>query len=85
MSIYTVYDKKACVHTSPFFAINKETAIRSFYRLANDSRSDVNLFCDDYALYHVGEFYDHDGSVIPVQPVEHIVDASALIKIDKTE
>ena len=85
MFIFTVYDKKACIHTSPFFAQNKETAVRSFFRLSNDSRSDVNLFPDDYALYCVGQFCDNDGSIAPFCPVEHVVDARALIKIDKTE
>ena len=85
MFIFTVYDKKACIHTSPFFAQNKETAVRSFFRLSNDSRTDVNMFPDDYALYCVGEFHDIDGSIIPFVPVEFVVDARSLIKIDKTE
>lgn len=83
MLLFTVYDKKACIHKSQFFAVNKEDAIRSFYRLANDSRSDVNMFPDDFALYYVGEFYDHDGSFVSVQPVEHVIDAMSLIKVVK--
>lgn len=85
MLIFTVYDKKAFIHTSPFFAQNKETAVRSFFRLCNDSRTDVNMFPDDYALYCIGEFHDNDGSIVPFFPVEHVVDARALIKIDNKE
>lgn len=83
MLIFTVYDKKACVHKSQFFAATKEDAVRSFYRLANDSRSDVNCFPDDFALYYVGEFHDNDGSIVPVFPVEHVIDAMSLIKVVK--
>lgn len=83
MFIYSVYDKKACVHTSPFFAVNNETAVRSFYRLANDNRTDVNMFPDDYALYRIGEFNSDHGSVAGFVPVEHLVDANSLIKLDK--
>ena len=85
MSIFTIFDKKACIHTSPFFAPNKETAVRTLFRLVNDSRSDVNLFPDDYALYCVGEFHDHDGSIVPIVPINYIVDARSLLKIDKSE
>ena len=83
MFIFTIYDKKACTHTSPFFAINHETAIRSFYRVAHDSRSDINMFPDDFALYCVGEFDSNNGIVSPLKIIEHVVDAYALIKVDK--
>lgn len=83
MLIFSVYDKKACVHKTPFFAQCKEDAIRSFYRLANDARSDVNLFPDDFALYYIGGLDVDTGKLSGFTPVEHVVDAMALIKVDK--
>ncbi len=83
MFIYTIFDKKTPVHTSPFFADSNENAVRAFYRLANDSRSDVNMFAGDFALYRIGKFDSDSGSVSAFVPVEHIVDALSLIKLDK--
>lgn len=83
MFIYTIFDKKTPVHKSQFFAESNTDAVRSFYRLANDSRTDVNMFPGDFALYRVGELNVDTGCVSGFEPVEHIVDALSLIKVDK--
>lgn len=80
MLIFTIFDKKIPVHKSPFVVESVEDAIRSFYRVANDSRSDINMFAGDFALYRVGELDINTGHVSPVEPVEFVVDASSLIK-----
>lgn len=85
MFIYTIYDKKACSHSSQFITINDATATRSFARLVNDNRSDVCQFADDFALYCVGELDINTGIVSGFNPVKFICDGSSLIKIDKTE
>lgn len=83
MFIFAIYDKKACVYRSQFFAQDHETAVRSFYRLTNDSNSDVNMFPDDFALYCIGEFNCDSGIISPLPIVEHCVDARSLLKVDK--
>lgn len=84
MLLFTVFDKKIPVHKSPFICETTEDAIRSFYRLANDSRSDVNMFAGDFALYRVGELDLNTGHLSAFEPVEHVVDALSLIKVDKS-
>lgn len=81
MFIFSIYDKKGCFHVSQFFARSRSEAVRQFFRLANDSQSDVNMFPDEFALYCNGEFDSDTGIVSVYNPINFIVDASALIKI----
>jgi hypothetical protein len=41
------------------------------------------MFAGDFALYRIGKFDSDSGSVSAFVPVEHIVDALSLIKLDK--
>lgn len=84
MLLYSVFDKKGKYFTSPFFARSDAEAVRSFSRIANDDRTDINQFPDDFALYCNGEFHSDIGTFSGSDPVK-LVDASLLIKTDKTE
>lgn len=85
MFIYSIYDKKSVCHKSQFFAQSDADAVRTLARITNDSRSDVNMFPDDFALYCLGELNINDGSLSGIVPVKFICEAMSLIKIDKTE
>lgn len=85
MFIFTVFDKKIPVHKSPFIVETTEDAIRSFYRVANDSRSDLNMFSGDFALYRVGKLDLNSGHVSHIEPIEFVCEASSLIKPVKNE
>lgn len=85
MFIYSVYDKKGMCYRSQFFAQNDAEAIRAVARSANDSRTDLNMFSADFALYCNGEFNINSGSVAGIVPLKHIVDVNSLIRIDKVD
>lgn len=85
MFIYTVYDKKGCVHTAPFFSVNDASAVRAVGNAANDSRTDLCNYPGDFALYCVGQFDPDNGTVSGFVPVKFIVEIASLIKLDKNE
>lgn len=85
MFVYSIFDKKANVFVTPFFAWSDAEAVRSFLRLANDSRSDVNMFPDDFALYRNGKFDINNGNVSGITPVDFICNASSLLSIAQKE
>lgn len=85
MFIYSVFDKKGIFHVNQFFAQSDAEAVRIFSRLANDSRSDVAMFPDEFALYCVGEFNSDNGIVSGIIPIKFVVEAMSVLKVEKTE
>lgn len=79
MFIYSIYDKKGNFFTNSFFDHSNAEAVRKFARLSNDSRTDVNMWPDEFALYCVGKFDPDNGTVAGVDPVKFVVDAISLL------
>jgi len=75
---YSIYDRKALVYHSPFFAVSHGAAVRSFSDLANDRQTTIGRHPVDYVLFHVGQFDDSSGVLVPCTP-QHVSDASALV------
>ncbi|QCQ84904.1 nonstructural protein [Blackfly microvirus SF02] len=80
---YSVYDRKALQYHPPFFASTDGAAVRSFSDLANDPETQVGRHPGDYTLYFVGEYDDQKGHMIPMDPIGHVIDANALIRIEQ--
>lgn len=76
---YTVYDNKALVYGVPFYAPTDGSAVRSFQELANDANTTVGRHPSDFSLFCVCTYDDQNGATTPVQPLRHVVDASALL------
>lgn len=85
MFIYSVFDKKACYHKSYFFERSDAEAVRQFQRAVNDSRTDLNMFSNDFDLYCVGEFDINNGVVSGFNPIKFVCAATSLLKVDKAE
>lgn len=85
MFIYSIYDKKGCFHVNQFFAKNDAEAVRVIGRMANDSRSDLALYPDEFSLFCVGEFNSDNGSISPITPIKFVVEVMSLIKVDKMD
>lgn len=68
MQVFSIFDKKALVYNTPFFAVNDRVAVRSLCDLCSDSRSFVSKHPEDYALYFLGSFDDSTGVVAPTTP-----------------
>lgn len=79
---YSIYDRKALQYHAPFFAVTNGAAVRSLADLANDVNTTVGRHPADFVLYCVGEYDDAKGQLIVKVPLEHIIDAQALVKIE---
>lgn len=78
---YCVYDNKALIYGTPFYAPTDGSAVRSFRDLANDPNTTVGRHPGDFVLFHVGTFDDQNGQCLGVSPLRHVVDATALLAI----
>lgn len=79
---YSIYDRKALQYHPPFYASTDASAVRSLADLANDNQTTVGRHPADYVLYHIGEYDDQTGRLTPVSPLNHVMDAQALVHIN---
>lgn len=63
---FSVYDEKSKAFGVPFFAVNSGVATRMFTDLVNDPKSTPFRYPTDFSLYHVGEFDDFLGALVPL-------------------
>ena len=66
--ICSIYDKATEAYMRPFVAQTEGQATRMFEDLANDPQSDISMHKEDYTLFHIGNFSDHDSEVENVEP-----------------
>lgn len=64
---FSIYDSKARVFSTPFFAITKEVALRMFMEGANDPSTQLNRHSEDFTLFHVGTFDDDRGILVALE------------------
>lgn len=64
LNLYSIYDNVAKVFNKPFVALNDGDAMRTFGQ-AIQSIPHKN----DYVLYALGSYTDHDGVIVPMEPV----------------
>lgn len=69
LECFSLFDDKAKIFGTPFFAINSGIAVRMLTDLVNDPKSTVSRYPEDFTLYRLGEFSDDVGSLkSPVAP-----------------
>lgn len=56
--IFSVFDMAANCFMEPFCTMTVDTAIRSFRQCVETEGHQFTMFCEDYALYHIGSFED---------------------------
>jgi len=78
LKIYTVRDSKAGFYGPPFYLRTHGEAERTFQQLANDPKTNVFTYPEDYDLYHLGEFDDQTGKANIIDTPQHIIKAVAL-------
>lgn len=79
IQLYSVFDQKTRVFCKPFYAENDQTALRSFTYAANDPTQDVGRWPEDYSLYHLGAFDDHECVVTSGDKPTHLANALTLV------
>lgn len=80
---YSVFDNKALIYSPPFFTSTNGSAVRMLEDLANDPNTQVGRHPGDFVLYCVGHYDDSNAALTPYAPLEHVVDAIALLRIEK--
>lgn len=80
LKAYSIFDNKALQYHPPFFASTNGAAVRSLADLANDLNTQVGRHPGDFVLYCIGAYDDQKGMMLPIQPLEHVVDAVALVR-----
>lgn len=79
LNIYSVFDTVAQVFNKPFTDINNDTAKRIFIQSAQE---DPNK--NDYVLYWLGSFTDHDGDIIPLNEPQKVLSGFDVHKVTQT-
>lgn len=80
LSIYTLFDTKALVFNTPFFAHNHGVARRMCADLVSDINTTVGRHPADYVLYCLGNYDDHLGKFELLEIREHVVDIVSLVQ-----
>lgn len=75
LNVYSVFDVKAKVFGSPFYAQCHEIAIRNCAAAVreSDQSSMLSKFPEDFTLYFVGTWDDELGVLFPLSQVEVVV------------
>lgn len=81
---YSIFDTKALVYMQPFFTSTNGAAVRMLADTANDMNTTIGRHPADYVLYCIGHYDDQSGAMTPYSPLEHVVDAVALVTIKPT-
>lgn len=82
---YCVYDRKTLVYNAPYYAVTDGAAVRVLSEAVADTNHPLGRHPNDYVLFFVGTFDDQKGAMIPVSPLVHVIDASALVKQMQSE
>jgi len=78
--IYSIYDAKAEVFTSPMSLMNNNVAVRIFQNCVNTPEHNYALNPEDYNLFKLGEFDDNTGLIDVYNPPQILVSAISLKK-----
>jgi len=78
---YSIFDNKALVYNVPWFQPTNGAATRILADLANDVSTNIGRHPADYVLYRIGTYDDAKAILTPIAPLEHVMDAIALVKL----
>lgn len=83
LNAYSLYDVKALQYHTPFYQSTDGAATRMLLNLVEDPNSMIGRHPADFRLYCVGVWDDGNGVFECISPPVHIVDAIALVRVDK--
>jgi len=63
ISIFSVYDSKTEIFSTPSFLLNKGTALRAILEAANDPSSSLSKYPADFTVFELGVFDDVEGTI----------------------
>lgn len=77
--IYSIRDTK-CGFLQPSLDQNNEVAVRNFEHAIQRVDSLFFTHPQDYSIYKIAEFDTDSGIITPIQPIQHLADADALLR-----
>jgi len=84
-NLYTVYDVKANIHNNPMVQNNNAEAMRTFAQLANDEKTFISKYPEDYQLCLVGEYDELTGRIVGIEQIQILCRAIDFVEIKETE
>ena len=81
-AVFAVYDTKAAAFLPPFVLPERGMAIRTFSDCVNDSNHQFGQHPEDYTLFHLATWTDHDGVFDVTQLKEAIHNGVELLARD---
>lgn len=80
---YSIFDRKSLQYYPPYWASTDGAAARTLADAAADPNSSIGRHPMDYVLFHVGEYDDQKGTLTPCSPLNHVIDAIALVPVQQ--
>lgn len=78
-NVYTLFDTKALIFNTPFYAHNHGVARRMCSDLVADANTTVGRHPADYVLYCLGSYQDELGQFELLEIREHVLDIVSLV------
>lgn len=85
INVYSIFDRKALVYHLPYFAQTHAVAVRTLSDVVADPNTTFGRHPNDYVLYCIGRYDDAKGAMLPLSPMDHVIDAIALVKAIQSE
>lgn len=73
--MFSIRDAKGEVFHPPFFKNTLGEAERDFREVANDPKSNLQKYPEDFDLYYLGTYDDLTGTFQPLETPKHIIKA----------
>lgn len=78
MKLFAIRDTKGDFYGAPFSQHSTVEAERTFIKLRRESNSNINLYPQDFDLYHLGDYDSQTGVIKALDAPRHMVNASHL-------
>lgn len=72
LKMYSIRDSKGEFYSQPFVKNTHGEAERDFQSLANDEKSQVAQYPEDFDLYFLGEYDNITGKITPQDSPQHV-------------
>ena len=83
IQMFAVYDVKAAMYHTPYFAVNVAVGARIFRGACINQQTTLAANPEDFNLFHIGSFDDQSGAV-EGKP-EFIINGAAVVQVQTTQ
>ncbi len=67
LKMFTIYDRKSCIHQPPAYCHNAGHAMRVFMGLFRKAGTVYNEFPEDFQVFEVGTFDDQSAELVKLE------------------